>query len=251
MNLIYQYWNGDPLPSGAQYSSTLMAAYAERIGAHYRLDRNENYFGANAKYFDCLRPIYDPLFRDYNRVLFVDLDVFPVRDLAEDVFDVECSGIGMAEEPHQPEYRQNRTKHINGRADEKWAALVERRWGCIVPRDENGRPRVFNSGVVMFMPDGVRQAGERFVPINEYIADVRAVGLSSFYAIDQNYLHAMCHLPGFPFTVLDSEWNRQVHGKDDGTIYDARTPNTKFVHIQLSGADHQSAEWHDAIVNRA
>lgn len=246
--LIYQYWNG-VMPPGAEYGSCVMADYAERIGADYRLDRNKYYTGTHGRYFDLLRPVYDDAFHTYDRVLFADLDVFPVDGLTANIFDEPVGDLGMCEEPGMPDYRDGRKKHINGAADKRWAALINERWGITVPVDSKGRVRVFNSGVVMYTRDGMRKAAEVFLPIQDYVSAVSGWSLSSFYAIDQNYLHAMVHMAGIDFTEMSVEWNRQVHGKDDGGIYDARTDRTRFVHIQLSGADHKDAATHARIVN--
>lgn len=249
MNLIYQYWNGGELPPGAQAGNDNMRAYAERVGAQYRMDRDGNFMGAHSRYFDLLRPVYDDWFDQFDRVLFVDLDVFAVDGLTESIFGEPCADIGMCEEPGMPEYRDGRKKHINGASDRVWATLVRGAWDSDIPRDSKGRVRVFNSGVVMFTREGIRAARESFVPVTDYVDSINTVRLSGFYGIDQNYMDAMVHRSPIDFTELSPEWNRQVHGKDDGTTYDERTPDTKFVHIQLSGADHNDAAWHDAIVN--
>jgi hypothetical protein len=237
------------MPPGAQHSTELLRHYAPRVGAEYCLDVNDPVMGANAKYFDRLRPLFDRFFDQFRLLLYLDMDIFPVRGLTENIFEEPCADIGMCEEVGMPEYRDGRKKHINGNADRVWADLVEREFGSVIPRDEKGRVRVFNSGLIMWTRDGIEKARQCFVPVDQYIAAVKATNLSSFYAIDQNYMDAMVHMPSVNFTELSPEWNRQVHGKDDGTTYDERTPETKFVHIQLSGADHNDAAWHDAIVN--
>ena len=245
-NLIYQYWNG-PVPPGSIYSGRLISAYAENIGADYRFDHDDNYTGKHAKYFDVMRPVLDEGFHHYDKVLFLDMDIYPVAGLTADVFEEPVADIGMCEEPGMPEYRDGRQKHINGQADHDWAKRVKKRWGSIIPLDAKGRVRVFNSGVVMYSQAGMVNCRRLFVPIDDYIQVIHGTKrMSGFYAMDQNYLDAMVHMEGVDFTELPVEWNRQVHGKDDGSRYDERTPDTNFVHIQLSGAD----DWDDAALDK-
>ena len=58
------------------------------------------------------------------------------------------------------------------------------------------------------------------------------------------------------YTVMESGWNSYVHYDEhiDKTkprpIVDARTDETKFVHVQLRGADDKDADWHNTIVNK-
>jgi hypothetical protein len=227
-----------------------MRDYAQRIGARYRLDLSQNYMGHYSKYFDLLRPVHDKDFWAYDRVLFVDLDVFAVEGLTDNIFEEPVADIGMCEEPGQPDYREGRKKHINGEADKTWATFIRDRWEITVPVDSKQRVRVFNSGVVMYTREGMAKANRVFLSVDSYVKTMRECRVSRFYSIDQNYMHAMAHLPEVTFTEMSPEWNRQVHGKDDGSIYDERNADTKFVHVQLSSADHWDSVTHHRIVNR-
>src|SRR5262245_6300938 len=87
MHLIYQYWNGSPMPPGTCAGMAAMRAYAGRIGAEYRCDENAHWSQHEPRYYDCLRPIFDDEFLKFDLVLFADLDVFPVKRLATSIFD--------------------------------------------------------------------------------------------------------------------------------------------------------------------
>jgi len=83
-NLIYQVWAGN-LSEEAKVSSKLMKEYANRIGAEYLLDLNPNIASKICDvpmYFEWLNPILDDRFLEYDKVLSVDLDVFPVENLS-------------------------------------------------------------------------------------------------------------------------------------------------------------------------
>ena len=234
MNLIYQCWNG-PLPSAAKYSKACMAAYAWKIGAEYRCDVDQQYMGKHSKYFDMLRPVYDEDFHKYDKVCVCDMDVFPVEGLAESIFDEPVGDFGMCEEPDQPWMRQvPHVAHITHENDEAWAALF-RDLRIVFPRDDQDRLRVFNTGVVMFTRFGLRKLRNQGWPIDEYTHYTS--GLPTFYQWDQMYLHAMAFVLNADFTVLPQEWNRQIHHLPNGSVYDKRTADTKFVHVQLRGAN--------------
>lgn len=240
MNLIYQYWNG-VIPNIARFSRSNIEEYAKIIGADYRFDHNENFsktFCRDPKYFGLLRPVYDQEFHRYDRVLFLDSDVFVKNGVTENIFDEPISDFGMCEEPHQPELRASLSRGICGSNDERWASLVKDRWSIEVPRDSRFRPRVYNTGVVMFSGSFLKRAKSVLIPPQTYIDTIKEAGLPSFYAIDQNYLHAMAFMSGIEFTKLDQEWNRQIHytgpSSPNRPVYDERNEKTKFVHVQLS-----------------
>jgi len=251
-NLIYQHWNGPPTLPGAKLSSKMIRGYAAHIGSDYRFDEHKAWtrkLNVDPRWFEDIRPIYDPTFDHYDNILVLDADIYPVRGLTPNIFD-EFPGcdFGMCEEPHQPAMRQHSKSRINGANDERWAALV-RTWGSTPPRDDQGRLLVFNTGLVLLSREARLRARAAFMRPADYVAKVRAHKLPSFYTLDQNYLHAMAFMGHLEFTRISPEWNRQVHATADGSTYDARTQDTKLVHIQYRGADH----WPDtkllAIIN--
>ena len=79
-NLIYQVWAGELRP-GCNYSQKLFKKYAKNINADYRLDIDPNIASKICDfpmYFEWLNPILDDSFLEYDNVLVVDMDVFPV-----------------------------------------------------------------------------------------------------------------------------------------------------------------------------
>jgi len=258
--LIYQCWTG-PMLSGCYASIEGIKAYAERIGAEYRFDHNPNIAGKVCDvpmYFEWLNPMLDDSFLEYDRVLCLDLDIFPVDGLSENIFDIPIADVGICTEPHQPEYRclwpAKSPSTICRDNDERWARIVEKAWGAIMPRTESGLLKVYNAGVVMFSRDGLQKAKQRFVPFQKYIDHMRKQGMGRFYTVDQNYFHAMmvAHLD---YTELPNEWNNYVHftGKANlrpRPVHDSRTAQTKLVHIMLRSADNYPADMLWRITNR-
>ncbi|MGV7234719.1 MAG: hypothetical protein ACQ9ET_00530 [Nitrosomonadaceae bacterium] len=259
-NLIYQYWDGNILP-GVRAGVANMKAYAKRIGAEYLFEENPRFvtnLGAYSPHYGAFKPVFTDSFHEYDNVLFADTDVFAVDGLAENIFEQYNAEIGICTEPLQPKFRASRSKGITtGKMDKDWAALIKSKWGAEVPRTEEGLPKVYNSGVVLYSNAGLKKARERFVPFAEYVRLIKSHGFSNFYTCDQPYIHAMLEVCDFDWVEMDNEWNRfityiPVPGAKKGDrkpSYDPRTENTKFVHIQMSGADHYDADTHWRITN--
>ena len=245
MNLIYQFWSGK-VPFYARESSKAIKAYADMVGAEYRFDDNPKPLNVpNAEYLNCFRPLLDESFLKYDKVLFLDMDIFPREGIAENIFDVPVKGIGICEEPQQPDLRETASGPINSKADNAWAKILKTRWNIDHPRDEKGRCRVFNSGVVMYTREGIEQAKKHFIDFKQYTHAM--AGLNRFYALDQNYLNANLFSDKIDWTIMSTDWNTQIHYIGDPNlkprpIYDVRNENTKFVHIQLRGRDQLTTE---------
>lgn len=243
-NLIYQVWSGS-LSEEAKVSSKLMKAYAERIGAEYMLEINPNIASKICDvpmYFEWLNPILDDRFLKYDKILSVDLDVFPVENLKENIFEEDVGDIGACTELFQGKQRATVTVggHINKKNDEKWASVIKQNWGVDLPRDGDGNLKVYNAGMVVFTKEGIQKAKE-WMPFQEYINFMRNKGFGRFYTVDQNYFHLMvCSNYGVDFREMDNGWNSQIHYVRGplaitNNINDERTKNTKLVHVQMTG----------------
>lgn len=254
MNLIFQYWLSRPVLPGAEHGAKCMSEYAGRVGATHYFARHKTYterYGVDPRWFDKLRPVFDPELDKFDLVLVSDVDVFPVRGLTQSIFEEPLLGFGMCEEVDQPELREKYGRVFTTANDRKWAAYLAKRWGSNIPIDKKGRPRVWNAGVILFSPVG-RQLIRTAAPatMKEYRDAINAQGFPPCYATEQCYLNMLAFSGVIPFTHLSVEWNRMVHhvGTQRET-YDRRTPETKFVHVMFRAADHNNAAWHDSIVN--
>ena len=258
-NLIYQVWAGDMRP-GCNYSKRLFEEYAQSIGADYRLDLDPNIAsklveGNDGMYFEWLNPIVDDSFLEYDNVCVIDLDVFPVKDLNNSIFNENIKDFGICTEPFQGKYRAstNVPGNINMKNDERWASEIKKLYGSTMPRDVDGYLKVYNAGVVVFTKKGMELAREKFVPFQEYLDNMKKTGLSRFYTVDQNYFHAMM-VTHSDYTEIQNGWNSYVHYirgplAITDPIHDSRDAFTKFVHIQLSGADYFNEDKIFNIVN--
>ncbi len=257
--LIYQYWLGKPgiaVKAGIEN----MKAYANQVGADYKFAKNPTW-GSNhcdiPEYYNAFEPIYNPEFYEkYDKILFVDTDVFAVNGLKENIFDLNVGHIGICDEPHKEKSHTTTKGALNSKADEAWNKMLVDNYKKEMPRNKDGQLKIFNSGVVLYTKQGLAVARNNFVPFQKYIDNCRRYRLNRFYSIDQNYLHAMLIIGNLNYTVMESGWNSYVHYDEhiDKTkprpIVDARTDETKFVHVQLRGADDKDADWHNTIVNK-
>lgn len=262
-NLIYQFWNKDEITTGTRASSRNIKEYADRIGAEYLFEHKPNFvtnLGGYSPHYGRFKPIYDKKFEKYDNILVLDIDIFAVDGLKENIFEQidTNTDIGICTEPWQPQWRKKDKGHISGENDERWARVVKNKWKVDMPRNEEGLLKVYNSGVILYSRQGLDKAKKNFVPFKEYVDLMRINGLSNFYGADQNYIHAMMHVvKGFKYKELHNGWNSYMHfigrAKDEKTrrpINDTRTDETKFCHIQLSCADYYKEDLLWKIVNR-
>lgn len=269
--VIYQFWEGGELSSGNKAGVELMKAYADRIGVEHVFDLNPAWpsdarikrqnLGRYNPHYGAFTPIFDVSYSNYDYILFCDTDVVPVDKCNQHIFgefmqmrmdsdmDIE---IGICEEWMQPELRSiHNMGGICTANDKRWHSAVKKTYGTDMPVDDKGRPRVFNSGCVMYSAIGRLKAQKEFVDFREYCDLMIRNSLPSFYQGDQNYLGAM--LPKFKWGLMDYKWNSQVFFKpgtsgNNRPVSDYRK-NANFVHVQLRGADNYDMERLRKVVN--
>lgn len=257
---IYQYWDG-PERVGNNAGRDAMKAYADRIGADYIYEHNPKWQQNGMKYdpyFGDLKPIYDKKFEQYDYVLFADLDVWPTEGLEENIFDQFYADpsldIGICQEIDMHIRRsvgKNKYARIGQANDDRWAEWAERKLFVEIPRDDQGRVLIYNTGVLVFNVKSFSKMRKHLMDIPTYQREMHLIGLGSFYPCDQPYLHA--HLPKFNWTTMDYKWNSQVCYKEGTSgpnrpVHDLRD-NPNFVHIQLSGADNRLGKDLHRVVN--
>lgn len=244
-NLIYQCWTGN-VPPGAWASMKNIKDYADRIGAEYRFDHNPNIASKTCSikyYYEKLNFMFDDSFLEYDKVLVIDMDIYAVDGLNENIFDVDVGELGICDEPYQPSYRKNGgVGGINGKADERWARILKTSFGVDMPRNSEGLLKVYNTGMIVYTKAAMIKAREKFLPFQKYIDLCNRENLDYFYSIDQNYIHAMLKISDMDYREMHNGWNSFIHyvGNRDQKprpVNDTRTKDTKFVHIQLRGAD--------------
>ena len=251
-NLIYQVWEGNILP-GTILGRDNMKGYAERIGAEYWFDHDPKLavrHGGMPIYYEWLNFLFDDRFLEYDKVAILDLDVYCKEDFSENIFDTEFEHFAVSEEPTTPKKRAKNAKgRIGKNNDECWAKDLKDIWNISLPRTKDNLLKVYNAGVVLVTREGILAARKNFISIKEYIKKLSQRGHGRFYCLDQNYMHANLFVDGIKFTELSTDWNNQIYFHGDKIpiapapghgrmINDPRNKDTKFIHVQLSAADH-------------
>ena len=135
---IYQYWYGSKPRESAVAGSNNMKAYAKRIGADYIYETDPAFYGGPCsleKKYSALRPIYDNSFLKYDKVMYVDLDVFVTDRCTENIFDEDIKHIGICDEPDQPELRTQNVSantYINNNNDNVLMSQRGHNFGVLV-----------------------------------------------------------------------------------------------------------------------
>ncbi len=244
-NLLMQLWKGPTLNEEARTSSKLMKAYAKRIGAEYKLFRDTTFadkLSDDPLYYEWLGVMFDEEQEKYDKICQVDLDIFPVENLEESIFDVDIGEFGVCQEPFQGKQRATVTVGggINMMNDERWASAVSKKYGSKLPRDDEGYLKAFNAGMTILTREGIQKAKHTWGAIQEYINYIRNKGIPRFYTYDQNYMLSQFTSTDTDWKVMPDGWNSQIHyvrGPMSMTmpINDERTDDTKFVHVQMTG----------------
>lgn len=233
-----------------------MKAYADKCDADYLFEENPRWIKGLGKYsphYGVFKIIFDDAFDDYDDILYLDVDIFPVDGVEENIFDAAPGSFGWCTEPHQPDIRYAEKKFdIRGENEEKWSSMVKSLYGTELPRTIDNKLMVYNSGVVLWTKAGRETARKNLPDFKHYINMCSMHGLPPFYQGDQNYLLAVASAAKLNWVELDNGWNSYLHYQGPGNprpVNDMRDRNTKFVHVQLSSADEYSSDTIHTIVN--
>jgi len=253
MNVIYQYWDGD-LRADILLGRRMMEEYARRIGVHYIFEHNPDFLSKHFNYsvgdkgyfFSALKPIFDPMFDEYDKVLFADLDIFPAEKLQYNIFDAfnENMDVGMVPELwvlDNPMPDHKRIELI------EWDNLVRTKLGVEFPSIDGQLPIALNSGVVIYSKKmRIRARTEGWFDLKDYVEVIQDSGIdASYYITDQPYIQYMLFKNDATVQYLDQTWNGhtctdQLMSLDGLPVvkhYDYRKPNTKFNHCRVQGTD--------------
>jgi len=261
--LIYQYWYGATMEPCAKYGKQAMEAYANRIGAEYRFERDPTFFNGVCEQpvsFSCLMPVFNEDFHKYDAVVSVDLDIFPVDGLTENIFDTDFGEMNLCQEAHMPALKKQfggSSRNRGLQAHNAWSKRMKDLYGVDMPKNNEGLYKIYNSGLVLYSKEGMRKAKEQFTPIQTFVNNFKPKFKPKLFWRDQAYIHAMFVVGGLDSRELNTGWNSQVHwmpktvakpGKHRPVV-DCRNKDTKFVHVQLSGSGQWSYDRIWRVVN--
>ena len=240
-NLIYQYWIGPSMEKCAEYGIECMKAYANKIGAEYVFERNPKFFNGKCSEpaaFNSFQPVFNEEFHDYDAVLTLDKDIFPVDGIEENIFESDLAEMNICEEVHMPALK----KQTGGyQVQEQWSKEVEKYYGVTLPKNSDGLYKIYNGGLAIYTKEGMRKGKELMKPIQPFMEHFRPKFGRKLFWRDQAYVHAMFVASGLTTKELDVKWNTQIHWKPNTNgpkrpVIDIRNEDTKFIHLQLSGS---------------
>jgi hypothetical protein len=240
-NLIYQYWIGPSMEKCAEYGIECMKAYANKIGAEYVFERNPKFFNGKCSEpaaFNSFQPVFNEEFHDYDAVLTLDTDIFPVDGIEENIFESNLAEMNICEEVHMPALKKQTGGYD---VQEKWSKEVEKYYGVTLPKNSDGLYKIYNGGLAIYTKEGMRKGKELMKPIQPFMDYFRPKFGRKLFWRDQAYVHAMFVASGLTTKELDVKWNTQIHWKPNTNgpkrpVIDIRNEDTKFIHLQLSGS---------------
>jgi len=267
-NLIFQCWKGMNIPTTESLCIPSMKEYAKRIGADYVFRDNPNFIKVNgsewvSRLYSCFESCLNPEFEKYDNILYVDCDVGVASHMNDNIFEVvgDDFDIALNREIDQEGERLNqklfglcpletekkvkenvdiKLREIHYQSDEMWTALVEDFYDIEIPRNDDQCKKLYNSGVVLYTQTGLSKVRENWSSIDEYLDVVEPMRPIDFYLADQEYLIVMIQKSRMKIHELGNEWNSRVCTY--GPLYDLRTPESKFIHIQKEVTESEFKE---------
>jgi hypothetical protein len=231
---IGEWKRSDLYEEVARISKESFEYYAERIGAdHIYSDERvlTKGHGCNTSLlFECLRVIYDPMFDEYDYVLFVDTDIVVnteenIFELAEEL-DIEVMGVLESDIVTYSGGGYNSWDYEENKFNE--FAHKFRSNGCPVlptlPPNRPSRLTILNTGVVVWSREARLRARKEFDNWENWCYGKPTFHMSIMN--DQPYISAMLGKHGFDLTTIDQSWNDSPHYKTEEEFFE----KAKFCH---------------------
>jgi len=227
--LIYQYYidkNGGPPPKWAVKSVELFREYAEKHGAVHAFKSTGDYaFDPHYEYFELF---YNERFHDYDRVLYVDVDVIPEKD--DNIFEVDMTGYHVAGVPERSYSGHVRAPgmQLKGNRLRFKEASVEYQFPFTEKSDWGGEYLIYNSGVLLFTKDGLQQARKTFMDWGKWYRSH-----AGQFRLDQPFINTQI-LKHMKHKELEMKWNCLPRIRfEEGTFPD----DAVFVHYTSKKKD--------------
>jgi lipopolysaccharide biosynthesis glycosyltransferase len=204
------HYPAEGIPDWVNYSHKYFEKYAEMHGADYRFFR-DRFVKSSSNYFEKARTWIDPFFDQYDKVLYVDVDVMPKNMLAN-IFDIDVKDIAGWPEWRHPDLKVK----INYSPGNPMLQRYKDFGAPMTPaKTNNSGVRMLNTGVLLWTREARLKARELFDDHEKWFhhknpaltPGLRGVGHSS-HCLDQVYLNAMCNKYNFDVLELGLEWNR-------------------------------------------
>ena len=206
-----KWFDSPDAPDWAQYSIEYFKQYAAKHDADYYFSTERTVNTEN--HFEHMRVCYDPLFEQYDKVLYVDVDVMP-KNMEANIFDVDVVDLAGWPEWRHPDLDVQPNWHkIPASLTQRFADFGAQ---MVKPKTINAPVRIINTGVLLWSQQGRKKAREfdkpdkwfrHKNPVLDQSISHKVVGHSS-NCLDQTYLNAMLNKFKIDVTELPIEWNR-------------------------------------------
>lgn len=241
--LVYQSYTSNSLPEHAVVSKERFKAYAERIDADYVCDRfsfnieKDNIFDL---WYNQLTPIFDKKYHDYDKILFVDMDIYPTNDNLKNIFKEKIDSVGMVRD-FKNNYFNHRLEFDNDviieRNKEGWGLFAYKNTGTFFKRNDYGNLNLFNDGVMLVNKNIIRLLYKNInrEDIFSYIKKIYKLDdliLNTVFAKPEFFLQFYFLKLGINVTALSDKWNYQ---RSDYKIYTNKShSNPYFIHFRTA-----------------
>ena len=216
----------------ADISRTSFEEYAKKIGAeHVYSDERVATKGhgcSTSLLHECARVWLDPMFDQYDNLLFVDTDI--VVNTQENIFDVMESGAevyGVLESDFITAdgggYNSWDSKESNYRDFCRKFELHDCPIYPVMPPNRPSKLTIMNTGVVLWSKEARLRAREEFMNWEDwcYTGDFHMSIMN-----DQPYISAQLMKHDFDVETIDTTWNDSPHYATEQEFFD----NAKFCH---------------------
>lgn len=201
----------------AHESSLSFQDYAELIDADYHYSDKQVFTAGDenptALLFECLRVIYDPMFDQYDKVLFADTDI--IVNTTENIFDVCDDGevFGVLESDivtyggggyNSWDYKRSTYEDFVRKFQAHDIPIVP---SC--PPNRKSKLTILNTGVVVWTREARLRARELFMDWKEWLYEGPQEHMSVMN--DQPFISGQLLKHDFDLVSIDQTWNDSPH----------------------------------------
>lgn len=221
----------------ADLSADSFRIYAEKIGAahHFSRRRKETIgeTGRTTLLFEVMRLVYDKIYDEYDKLLFVDSDI--ICNTEENIFDLmDCDVYGVFESDIETsngrgyaswDFNPQSYKDISEKFQRRGIPVVPNTWG-----KHYSKVTCFNTGVMVWSRDARLRAREMFDNWKNYMIDGDLHNEAFWLNNDQLYISGQLTKHKFAIEGIDQTWNDTPTHWDDDRGYKAN-----FLHYTGGG----------------
>ena len=231
-NLIVQFYDQKPFPKWAAIAKSRFEKYAQTFDAEYLFYNKAEY--ANVPYFENLNIIYNDRFNDYDKILFVDMDVVPDH-YEENIFDEEINDVGLVPE-HKPKTMSATPTHMLAHVEMEYRKACNKFMIPIrMPKTVDAPYLMFNSGMILWSKKGRTKARRSFMDWNKWYSSSD----NRFVKLDQPFINGQVQA-WLNYKELDHKWNGFPRFRFDR----GPAPRMNFIHY-TGGKKKYIEEEHD------